>query len=90
MTPRSAWNWLAKVTRALACAIRSGLALPCPVPSSTPEPFDLKWFTITANPSESGEPTFLKAWASGSRAFANGALPTRILDVPMSETLAGW
>src|SRR5690606_40607676 len=58
-------------TSASACATRSGLALPWPVPSSVPEPFDLKWFAATRNASSSLAPTALKPWKSGSRALSN-------------------
>src|SRR6476469_3479166 len=69
LMPRSALKSSANAATASACATRSGLALPCPVPSSTPEPLDLKWLTITPNVVASGAPLGLKVCASGSRAF---------------------
>ncbi len=54
-----------------------------------PEPLDLKWFTMTANVEDAGAPAGLKAWASGSRALANAALPTSTLDAPTRSTAAG-
>ena len=83
----AAFRSSANATSAFACLTREALDAPWPSPwsasSPVPEPFDLKWFTIARNACESFSPTFLKAWASGWRAFENAgssrifASPTR-------------
>ena len=91
--PRSVLNSSAKVTSELAWRMRRSLALPWPSGSGVPEPFDLKWLTITAKASASGLPTALKAWASGSRASANASVPVdssaSTTEPPTSATAAG-
>ena len=79
--PASCFCWSANVTSALACATRSGLALPWPVPSSTPEPLDLKWFTITRKSWAAVPSAGRKAWASGSRALSKAG-SCRMCEVP--------
>ena len=44
-----------------AWAIRSWFEIPCPVPSSGPDPLDLKWFTITMKREYFEPPTGSKA-----------------------------
>ena len=83
----SAFCWSANVTGALACATRSGLALPWPVPSSTPEPLDLKWFTITRKSWLAVPPAGRNAWASGSRASSKAG-SCRMCEVPTGWALA--
>ena len=64
----------------------------CPglsVRPAVPEPLDLKWFTIDDERRGRAAPAGLKAWASGSRALANAALPTSTLDAPTRSTAAG-
>ena len=53
------------------------------------QPLDLKWLTTTANASAFVAPSALKAWASGSRAFANAAEPTSTCDWPTRLTVSG-
>ena len=65
--PVSSWTVGIHAARAVACATRSGLALPWPVPSSVPDPLDLKWLTTTMK--SSPPPTGVNAWAIGSRAL---------------------
>ena len=50
---------------------------------------DLKWLVMTPKAALSGSPTALKAWASGSRALANGTLLSRTFEGPTSFTVLG-
>ncbi len=75
----------AKRTSSSAWAIRCGLELPWPVPSSGPEPLDLKWFTTTRNREYAEPPTGSKAWASGSRATSKTGTSS-ITDSPTGST----
>ena len=82
--PRSSANSSAKSTERLAWRTRSPLKAPWPSPVSAlspvapPEPLDLKWLTITANAVGVRRTLGLEGRASGSRALANAAEPTRI------------
>ena len=81
----------ANATSACACLTREALDAPWPSPwsasSPVPEPLDLKWFTMAMNADESCAPTFLKAWASGWRAFENAG-SSRIFDAPTGAAAA--